>query len=65
MDPKILLIKPQARLSWQYHDRRGEIWKVLDGPVGVMTSLTDLQSSEPRIFKTDEVLRYHGERVIV
>jgi len=26
LSPKILIVKPEARLSWQYHIRRAEIW---------------------------------------
>jgi mannose-6-phosphate isomerase len=26
LSPKILLVTPNQRLSWQYHNRRGEIW---------------------------------------
>ena len=26
LSPKILIVKPNARLSWQYHNRRAEIW---------------------------------------
>ena len=26
LSPKILIVKPKARLSWQYHNRRAEIW---------------------------------------
>jgi mannose-6-phosphate isomerase len=26
LSPKILIVKPGARLSWQYHHRRAEIW---------------------------------------
>jgi mannose-6-phosphate isomerase-like protein (cupin superfamily) len=26
LSPKILIIKPNARFSWQYHKRRAEIW---------------------------------------
>jgi len=25
LSPKILIVNPEARLSWQYHNRRGEI----------------------------------------
>jgi mannose-6-phosphate isomerase len=25
LSPKILIVKPNARLSWQYHNRRAEI----------------------------------------
>lgn len=41
LSPKILVVQPGKRLSWQYHHRRAEIWKVLEGPVGVITSKTD------------------------
>ena len=51
LSPKILLVAPQQRLSWQYHFRRAEIWKVVQGPVGVATSPTDeegdVKSYEP------------------
>lgn len=43
LSPKILVVAPNKRLSWQYHFRRAEIWKVLVGPVGVKTSTTDEQ----------------------
>ena len=29
ISPKILIVKPKNKLSWQYHHRRSEIWKVL------------------------------------
>jgi len=41
LSPKILVVAPEKRLSWQYHFRRAEIWKVIDGTVGVVTSQTD------------------------
>ena len=27
--PKILIVAPGRRLSWQYHHRRGEVWRAL------------------------------------
>jgi mannose-6-phosphate isomerase-like protein (cupin superfamily) len=36
LDPKILIVAPGARLSLQYHYRRGEHWRVLDGPVKIV-----------------------------
>lgn len=36
LDPKILIIEPGQRLSLQYHHRRSEHWRVLDGPVNVV-----------------------------
>ncbi|RNI28123.1 phosphoheptose isomerase [Rufibacter immobilis] len=51
LSPKILVVAPEKRLSWQYHHRRAEIWKVVKGKVGVVTSPTDeegeLQRLEP------------------
>ena len=29
LSPKILIVKPEARLSWQYHNRRAEIWQYI------------------------------------
>lgn len=34
-DPKILLVAPGKRLSLQYHHRRAEWWRALEGPVSV------------------------------
>ena len=39
--PKILIIAPNKRLSWQYHHRRSEIWKVVRGEINVVTSHDD------------------------
>jgi mannose-6-phosphate isomerase-like protein (cupin superfamily) len=33
--PKILLVAPRMRLSLQYHHRRSEHWRILDGPVKI------------------------------
>ena len=41
LSPKILLVKPEARLSWQYHNRRAETCRVIEGPVGIVRSATD------------------------
>ena len=38
VSPKMLIIKPKSRLSWQYHNRRSEIWQVYKGRVGVVIS---------------------------
>ena len=32
LSPKILIVNPKSRLSWQYHLRRKEIWSVYKGP---------------------------------
>ena len=41
LSPKILMVQPNKRLSWQYHFRRSEIWKLVAGKAGVSTSMTD------------------------
>lgn len=44
LSPKILVVSPNKRLSWQYHFRRAEIWKVIGGIAGVVTSDTDVEN---------------------
>lgn len=62
LSPKILVIAPQKRLSWQYHYRRAEIWKVVKGKVGVVTSDTD-EEGELNIFAPGElIVLKQGER---
>ena len=41
LSPKVLIVQPEKRLSWQYHHRRAEIWQVVTGKVGLITSDTD------------------------
>jgi mannose-6-phosphate isomerase-like protein (cupin superfamily) len=36
LDPKLLLVAPKAMLSLQFHQRRAEIWRVVDGPVRIV-----------------------------
>ena len=31
LSPKILCVAPGQRLSWQYHHRRSELWKLIEG----------------------------------
>jgi mannose-6-phosphate isomerase len=62
LSPKILLVKPEARLSWQYHHRRKETWRVVNGPVGIARSLTNEQGPV-KIFETgNKVVMEKGER---
>jgi mannose-6-phosphate isomerase len=67
LSPKILLVKPGARLSWQYHYRRSETWKVIYGPVGVNKSFDNIegetikyQKGEVIVFKKEERHRLIG-----
>lgn len=44
LSPKILMVNPKAKLSWQYHNRRAEIWQVYKGSVGIVQSETDVEN---------------------
>lgn len=62
VSPKILVVAPEKRLSWQYHHRRAEVWRVLEGPVGVAKSQTD-EEQPPQTYQAGEVLVLQcGER---
>lgn len=58
ISPKILVVAPNQELSWQYHDRRAEIWRVQYGPIGVVTSQTD-DLGETKPLQTGELVQ-HG-----
>jgi mannose-6-phosphate isomerase len=62
LSPKILLVAPHKRLSWQYHHRRAEIWKVLQGTVGVVTSDTDEEGELKVLQPGDLITLRQGER---
>ena len=62
LSSKILLVKPQARLSWQYHHRRAETWRVISGPVGVIRSFDDVQKTMITHQKGDTITLKKGER---
>lgn len=62
LSPKFLLVAPQKRLSWQYHHRRSEIWRVVGGKAGVAVSDTD-DETEPEILEEGEVIELEqGQR---
>ena len=62
LSPKILIVKPGARLSWQYHHRRAEIWQVFRGEVGITRSDDDTEGKLVRIGAGDQVRLAQGER---
>jgi len=62
LSPKILMVKPHQRLSWQYHHRRSEIWTVSEGEVGVITSETDKPGELRVLTKGDLIQLGQGER---
>lgn len=56
------MVAPQARLSWQYHHRRAEIWQVVDGVVGIKRSNTDEEGELKEYSPKDQVKLEQGER---
>ena len=44
LSPKILIVKPLARLSQQYHNRSVEIWQVYKVAVGIVRSDNDIEN---------------------
>lgn len=62
LSPKILLVAPEKRLSWQYHHRRAEIWRVVSGTVGVVKSDTDEETQVQSYQPGDLITLRQGER---
>lgn len=62
LSPKILVVAPQKRLSWQYHFRRSEIWKLIEGEAGIVRSNTDEQGSVQNMILQKIVELKKGER---
>jgi mannose-6-phosphate isomerase len=62
LSPKILIVQPGKRLSWQYHHRRAEIWKLEAGEAGVVKSETDEEGALETL-KVGEIIRLRqGQR---
>ncbi len=62
LSPKILLVAPNKRLSWQYHHRRAEIWKVIGGTAGVVVSDTDVETAVQKLPLGTIINLRQGER---
>jgi len=62
LSPKILVVGPNKRLSWQYHFRRAEIWKLIGGTAGVVTSDTDHEKETTHLKIGDIIQLKQGER---
>jgi len=62
LSPKILMVESNKRLSWQYHNRRAEIWKLVAGTAGVVVSDTDSEGPLQTL-KSGEIIRLRqGQR---
>ncbi|GAB2785352.1 hypothetical protein GCM10027275_32290 [Rhabdobacter roseus] len=62
LSPKILVVAPEKRLSWQYHHRRAEIWKVIGGQAGVVVSDTDEETELQKLALGTVINLKQGER---
>jgi len=62
LSPKLLVVQPNSRLSWQYHHRRAEIWRVIQGQVGVKRSTNDIEGELEILNIGDTITLQQGER---
>ena len=62
LSPKILIVKPAARLSWQYHNTRAEIWQVFKGSAGIIRSDSDTENEMKVYNEGDQIVLQQGER---
>ena len=62
LSPKILIVAPNTRLSWQYHHRRAEVWQVVTGTVGIKTSNTDVEGEAKEYHPKNQIKLDQGER---
>jgi len=62
LSPKILIVKPKARLSWQYHNRRAEIWQVYKGSAGIIRSDSDMENEMEICNEGDQIVLEQGKR---
>ncbi len=56
VSPKILVVAPGKKLSWQVHERRSELWRVVKGPVGVFKSDNDIQPDKMDVYNEDDLI---------
>ena len=62
LSPKILMVAPNKRLSWQYHHRRAEIWRCIDGEVAVATSHSNEEEEQHVLKIGDKIKLAQGQR---
>lgn len=62
LSPKVLVVAPGKRLSWQYHHRRAEIWKVIGGDAGIVISDNDAETELQKLPLGTVINLKQGER---
>lgn len=60
--PKILIVAPGQKLSWQYHHRRSELWKLIEGKAAVARSETDQENPSQDMHLGEVITLAQGER---
>ena len=62
LSPKILIVSPHSKLSWQYHHRRAEILRVYKGKVIVSRTIYNIQNPKTILNEKDQIILKEGER---
>ncbi len=62
LSPKILVVQAHRRLSWQYHFRRSEIWKLIGGEAGIVRSNDDSEGPLEQLQPGEIISLKQGER---
>ena len=62
LSPKILFVRPGARLSWQYHHRRAELWRFLTAGAYYCNTSDELPAQPTPAQAGDIVRLAAGER---
>lgn len=62
LSPKILIVQPHKKLSWQYHHRRKEVWKLIQGSAALIRSINDIENPEERMSIGNLISLEQGER---
>ena len=62
LSPKILIVNPKSKLSWQYHQRRAEIWNIYKGKIGISKSMDDQEKPMTVLKENDQIKIKKGER---
>ena len=57
LQPKVLVFEPNKRVSWQYHNRRSEIWRCITEECQTSTSQSD-EEGNPEIIKYGDVVNF-------
>ena len=60
LSPKILIVNPNSRLSWQFHYRRKEVWRVYKNNVGIIRSMSN-DEKEMEILKENDLIQFKNE----